>query len=185
MKKFVYISRYITLFLLMPALCLAQDDEAIMKLDFSVEDSVKTVAASVMFNDSAAADVEVKFYVKRLFSLLPVGDATTDEDGLASLEFPDDIPADLNGKIMVIAKIEDDENLGNSEISEEINWGVPRKPISDLERSLAGSRENAPVYFIVIANLIIAGIWGTLIYVVLQLFKIRRISRHLRSAQKS
>jgi len=44
------------------------------------------------------------------------------------------------------------------------------------ERSLSASRERAPIYFMVTSDLIIAGIWGTLIYIVFQVFKIKSIS---------
>ncbi len=164
-----------------------QDLEATMKMEFAKDDSLNICKVFVSSNDSVVKEVEVKLYVKRLFSLLPVGDATaTDEDGMATFEFPKDIPADLNGKLLVIAKIEDDDNYANTEVSGEINWGTPRKANAELERSLAGSRANAPIYFIVVSNLIIFGIWGTLVYVVLQLFRIKRLGHsHKKTISKN
>lgn len=154
----------------------AQDPEAKLVMTFDTEDSVRMCKVAVTSADTAVAEVEVKLYVKRLFSLLPVGSATaTDEDGVASFEFPDNIPADLDGKLTVIAKIEDDENFGNAEIQSQIGWGIPRKDSGEMGRSLSSSRANAPIYFIVVSNLIIIGIWGTLIYVILQVFKIKKL----------
>lgn len=158
----------------------AQEQEATLKLDFVKEDSLKICKVFVTSGDTPVKEIEVKLYVQRLFSLLPVGEGTaTDEEGIATFEFPNDIPADMNGKLTVVAKIEDDENIANVEQKSEIDWGAVRHENAKLERSLSGSRANAPIYFIVVSNLIIAGIWGTLLYVVLQLFKIRKISRRL------
>lgn len=153
----------------------AQDLEAKLKLEF-VKDSVKTCNVYVTSGDTVARNVEVLLFVKRLYSLLPIGEAVaTDENGMATFEFPNDIPTDPNGKLMVVAKIEDSEIYANVEAKKEINWGIPRATIAPLERSLSGSRENAPIYFIVVSILIIVAIWGTLIYVVLQVFKIRKL----------
>ena len=175
-KKYQFI--IFALFVAFSRIAVAQ--EATLKIDFAVEDSVKMCNVHATSSDSSISGVEVKLYVKRLFSLLPIGEGeTTDEEGNAKFVFPSDIPADLNGKIEVIAKVEDDENYGSTEAKVESNWCVPRKEIGELERSLAGSRENAPIYFIVVSNLIIIGIWGTLVYVVLQLFKLRRSSKRL------
>lgn len=180
MKKQLKINLILVALLLSWGNLFAQEQVAKMTLNFVKEDSLNICKVAVTSNDAPVKDVEVKLYVKRLFSLLPIGSAVaTDESGVASFEFPNDIPADLNGKLTVYAKIEDDENFGSVETQGEVDWGTPRQEVSVMERSLAGSRGNAPIYFIVVSNLIIIGIWGTLLYVVLQLFKIRKISRHL------
>ena len=75
-----------------------------------------------------------------------------------------------------MAKVEDDENYGSFEIKSETNIGVKEDltKLEKAERSVSGSRDNAPIYFIVASISIITGIWGTLIYVVLQIFKIKK-----------
>ena len=79
----------------------------------------------------------------------------------------------------MFAKVEDDENLGNLEAKGQIDWGAPRVSNDIMERSLSGSRSNAPWILTIVSNIIILGIWGTLVYVVTQLFKIKKLSRHL------
>ena len=94
----------------------AEGDNAKIVLTFEKRDSINTCKALVTSNDTPVKEIEVKLYVQRMFSLLPVGDAVaTDEEGISSFEFPNDIPADLDGKLTVFAKVEDDENLGNLE----------------------------------------------------------------------
>lgn len=154
---------------------LLAQQELQMSLKFTEEDSIKVCKVYVTSEDSVVKDVEVNLFVKRLYSLLPIGDATaTDEEGIATFAFPVDLPVDLNGKLLVIAKIEESENYAEAEIKEEVNLGVAREIPSIMERSLAGSREKAPYYLMIVSNLIIIGIWGTLIYVILQVIRMKK-----------
>lgn len=170
----------IKLILTVLCLCLSfgnlmAQQELKMTLKFVEEDSLKVCKVYVTSNDSAVKEVEVNLFVKRLYSLLPIGNPTaTDEEGIASFEFPSNLPVDLNGKLMVIAQIEEDDNHAKAEVKEEINWGVPRAVPSAMERSLASSREKAPYYLMIVSILIIIGIWGTLIYVIIQVVKNRK-----------
>lgn len=181
MKKYKFFATLIALTIALSATLFAQDKEAIITLSFEKGDSLNICKAIVSANDSAVKEVEVKLFVQRMFSQLPVGDGTTDDDGIVNFEFPKDIPADQNGKLTIIAKIEDDENYANTQAKAEIDWGVLRtaNDSKKMQRSLSAAGDRAPIYFIVAANLIVIGIWGTLIYVIFQLFKIKRISKHL------
>lgn len=165
------------LFAFWPVIGFAQDKEATLSLKFAVEDSIKMAIVTVTDAGTPAAEVEVKLFVERLGGLLPLGDASTDESGEARFEFPVDLPGDLENNIHVIAKVEENDIYMDTEISETINWGVsPNMDIvKPLERSLAAGRAKAPVYFIVASVLIIVGIWGTLCYIVYQLFRLRKL----------
>lgn len=157
----------------------AQEKVAKIEFAFVKNDSLNVCNLLVTSEGKPAPDVSVKVYVKRLFGLLPIGDdVTTDENGAASVEFPRDLPGDEKNNLEVVAKIEDDDNFGTVESKSTINWGVPKKLVGDIhERSLSASRSHAPIYFIVASNLIIFGIWGTLLYVVLQVFKIKKLGK--------
>ncbi len=50
-----------------------------------------------------------------MFSLLPIGEATLDEYGTASLEFPSDLPGDREGNLTIIARFEENPAFGNVE----------------------------------------------------------------------
>jgi hypothetical protein len=158
----------------------AQDKKATMNMSFGKEDSINVVRIKITSEDKPVKEINVKLYVQRLFSQLPVGDeVTTDENGVATFNFPNDIPGDENGHLTVIAKVEDDDNYGSFDTKANVKLGIPKVVDSKMGRSLSGNRANAPIYFIIVSNLIIIGIWGTLIYVISQIFKIRRISKHL------
>lgn len=158
--------------------------EALIKLSFSQTDSTKTCTALVMADTVPLSEKDVMFYVQRSFSLLPIGRGaeTTDENGEAVMEFPLDLPGDENGMLVVIAKIEDDDTYGTVETSSKIKWGVmPETENSEwAHRSLSASRDKAPMYLIIVSNSIIAIIWGTIFYIILQLIKIKKSTRPIR-----
>jgi hypothetical protein len=167
----------------------AQDEEteaelemavAEIKLSFSQTDTSKTCKAVVMSGDSAVKETEVRFYVRRSFSLLPIDKAAeTDENGEAFVDFPMDLPGDENGMLYVVAKIEEDDTYGTVESAAEIKWGVPPEAVEDHwgQRSLSASRDKAPMYLIIVSNLIIATIWGVLIYIIFQVYRIKKAGK--------
>lgn len=178
MKSYKIIFVLLSVYLLSAFSVIAQEKQAELKLDFTKEDSVNVCNVNVVSEGNPVAEVTVKLFVKRLFGLLPVGEVATDESGVARFEVPADIPGDAKGIYTVIAKIEDDENYENVEAQGDINWGVIKgnDQSKKMERSLSASRDRAPIYFIIVSNLIIAAIWGTIFYCILQVFKIRRMS---------
>jgi hypothetical protein len=155
----------------------AQDKEAKITLTFEKADSLYVCKALVTSEGKPVIEVPVNLSVKRLFSNLPIGDAVaTDSTGVATFEVPQDIPS-RNGKLTIFANIVDDENYMNTEASGEVNWGTV--VVSDNsnvgERSISGGRSEAPIYFIISSLLAIGLVWGTLLYAVLQVFKIKRL----------
>lgn len=177
MKKHNYFLVTCFMILLSIANSFAQDKEAKITLTFEKADSLYVCKALVTSEGNPVSEVPVNLSVKRLFGNLPIGDPiATDSTGVATFEFPKDIPS-KNGKLMIFAKIVDDENYMNTEASGEVNWGMV--VVSDNsnieERSISAGRDKAPIYFITVSLLIIGLIWGTLIYAVLQVFKIKRL----------
>ncbi|QBN18006.1 hypothetical protein [Flavobacterium nackdongense] len=179
MKKYNYFLAVILMILFSITTSFAQDKEAKITLTFEKVDSLLVCKASVISEGQPVVDVPVVLSVKRLYSKLPIGDAVaTDSTGVASFEFPADIPS-TNGKLTIFASIVDDENYKNTETSGLVNWGViVSSDNSNIEeRSFSAGRDKAPIYFIAISLLIIGLIWGTLLYAVLQVFKIKRLGK--------
>jgi len=177
MKKYNYYLATCLLFLFSITTLFAQDKEAKIILTFEKADSLNVCKAFVTSEGIPVSEVSVNLAVKRLYSNLPIGDAiATDSTGVATFEFPNDIPS-KNGKLTIFATIVDDENYINTEASGEVNWGtiVVINNSNVEERSLSAGRDRAPIYFIILSLLIIGLIWGTLIYAVLQVFKIKRL----------
>jgi hypothetical protein len=190
----VFITRTkLTLFIMLfslqlPAIRLIAQGEkqAIIRLIFTRNDSARICKAVVTSDDVPVKGTEIHFYVKRLFSLLPIGKAIeTDENGEAVTNFPMDLPGDKNGNFIAIAKIEDDNTYANVETQAEVKWGILPNIEKDSwgNRSLSASREKAPMYLIIASNVIIAVIWGTILYVILQVFRIKKASRQLKTTK--
>ena len=163
----------------------AQDEkEATIKISFDQNDSMRFCKALVTSESKPVKEIEVHFYIQRMYSLLPIGKAVeTDSAGVAISNFPLDLPGDKNGNIIAIAKIEDDDNYGNVEIQAEIKWGVlPTNEMNSWnKRSLSASRDKAPMLLILVSNIIIAVIWGTIFYVIYQIYRIRKESKMLKT----
>jgi len=179
MKKFNYFIATCAMILFSLATSFAQDKEAKITLTFEKIDSLNVCKALVISEGRPVVEVPVNLSVKRLFSRLPIGDAiATDSTGVATFEFPNDIPS-KNGKLTIFASIVEDENYMDTETSSEVNWGtvVVTDNSNVDERSFSAGRDRAPIYFIAISLIILGLIWGTLLFAVLQVFKIKKLGK--------
>lgn len=157
--------------------------DANLEMQCFEEDSVKYVKAVFSLIDSTGKlvpqeDIEIHFYVQRMLGLLPIGgDYTyTDQDGTISIEFPDDLPGDSDGNIEIFVQVEDEEYFGNVKNQTSMLWGVPLESKHKFEKgSLFGNRNNAPSFLIFVSNLIIIGVWIIILYLVFQIYRIRKL----------
>lgn len=101
-----------------------------MKMNLEVVDSVKTITVTTESEKNPETEedisegVEIEFSVQRMFSLLPLGKKSI-EGGACSIEFPDDLPGDSAGNLVIFAKIVDHEEFSNVEQRAVIDWGLP------------------------------------------------------------
>jgi hypothetical protein len=129
------------------------------------------------------AGVELKLGIRRLGGSLPISDEetyTTDSTGKVVAEFKrEGMPGDEKGNIIIQAKVEDNAELGNLIGEKIISWGI--KPVQEknefTERSLWATRDKAPIWLLTMAGVIMALVWGTIIYLLRILFKIRKLGR--------
>lgn len=149
--------------------------------DLSEEDSTVSVKLThVAGPDSLVpiSDSELKIGIRRSFSILPIGEPiTTDENGSGSVHYSGDVPGDKEGNLRIVAKVEDHDDIGNIEYEIPVKWGVPVNPVILEKRSLWASGANAPIPLVSVSVAIVLGIWSVLFYLVLQLFKIKKISK--------
>ncbi len=148
-------------------------------ITFDIEDSVKYVhvVANQIMPSGEKMPVEaldINMGVARLFSILPIGQIETDENGMASLEFPNDIPGDSTGAITVIARIEDNDNFATVEQRGNVDWGIPVSyEIKPLPRKLW--TDEAPLWMIFSVFVVLTGAWYHFFLSVYKLNKIRKI----------
>jgi hypothetical protein len=126
--------------------------------------------------------VELKIAVRRLGGDLPVNETptfTTDSTGQASADFKrDSIPGDSKGNIILVAKIEDNDQYGNLSIEKKVPWGTKFQYVSVFnKRTLFATRDKAPIWLQLIAYSIIVAVWGILITLVFNIFKIRKLGQ--------
>ncbi|MGP8216309.1 MAG: hypothetical protein ACLQQ4_12135 [Bacteroidia bacterium] len=155
--------------------------DARISIVYNGKDSVKTATATLTeWKDSAyvpVPDAEMKLGIKRAFSSFTFSDdgATTDKEGKISGNLPLDIPGNPDGTITIVASVIENDNYGTVETTQNVAWNILPKKNESFGRTLWSNQQNAPILLIIISCSIIAAIWGTLIYLVFQLFKIKKL----------
>jgi hypothetical protein len=159
--------------------------KAKITLDTSGADGVRNLTASVMKMENnkwiPAADVEMKVGVQRLGGILSAGEEdnyTTDSSGTLIVEFKrDKLPGDQKGNLLLVAKVEDNELFGSLIAEKKALWGVATKVDTAFfdQRTLWSTRFRTPYWLLFMAYSIIFGVWGTLIYLIRQVIKIKKL----------
>lgn len=155
-------------------------EDASITVTFSEEDGVKTLIAAATDQEGLPIeDLELYFYVKRTFSLLPIGDPfnSTDENGIIEIEFANDLPGDTEGNLEIVIKLIESDLYNDQTVEVIKDWGIPiviEDPKSE-KRSLWSAAANAPLSLIFLITSMIAAVWYIICYIIFTLFKISRI----------
>lgn len=155
-------------------------EDAIVSLSFLEENDSKIIVTKAV-NQSGLPieDLELYFYVKRTFSLLPIGDPfnATDENGIVEVEFPNDLPGGAKGDLTIVIKIFDSDLYNDLTLETTKNWGLPVE-MSDSKtekRSLWAAAANAPISLILIVSIMIISVWYIICYILFKLYKISKV----------
>ncbi len=159
--------------------------KAKMEIDTSSEEGVRSVTVKVMKYQNSewvpANEVEMKIGVQRLGGILSAGDEesySTDSSGIIKVEFKkDSLPGDEKGNFLLVAKAEDNDQFGNLLASKTVNWGVALTQSNGFfnQRTLWSTRFKTPIWLLFMAYSIVIGVWGTIIYLIFQIIKIKKI----------
>ena len=160
--------------------------KAKISLDTASADGARSITVTVQQYQAdqwvPAKDVEMKIGIQRLGGILTAGEAetyTTDSTGAATVEFKkDSLPGDRKGNIILVAKVEDNDQFGNLITEKQALWGIAGKEDSHFfdQRTLWSTRFKTPFWLLAMAYSIVIGVWGTLIYLVIQLVKIKKLA---------
>ena len=128
--------------------------------------------------------VELKVAIKRAGGDLNVSETqsyTTDSTGTISAEYKrDSLAGDSKGNLILIAKVEDNDNYGNLSVEQTVPWGIKTEYFSVFDkRTLFARRGHSPIWLELIAYSIIIAVWGVLIYLIGQLNKIKKLGANL------
>ncbi len=123
-------------------------------------------------DDGPIAETDVKFFVKRHFGNLEIGEGTTDENGEASIEVVNNLPGDLKGNLVLIAKAEDIDEYGSVAAAIVKPWGIALA--ADDEKRTRELWSHSPPLWMIITFIVLMGVvWGHYIVIVYNLIKIR------------
>jgi len=160
--------------------------KALLFIDTTFADGIRTVTAELKEKKEnewvAVKEIEMKLGIKRLLGNLTVGEAetyTSDSTGMAMAEFKrDSLPGDEKGNLILVARVEDNDSYGNLVVEKSVPWGKAVQAYTHFwHRTLWSTGGRAPVWLIFIALSIIIGVWGTIVYLVRQLLKIKKIGK--------
>ncbi|MDO9275806.1 MAG: hypothetical protein Q7T92_09690 [Lutibacter sp.] len=139
-------------------------------------DSVYYVTATLTdkSTDSLLIGQSLKVQVQRIFKPLLIGEEfnETDEDGTILVSIPQGIPG-VDGKIAIEVVLSESDQFGT--VIAIVNAPIG-KPIIDEstfdQRTMWSPRSKTPLFLLIFPNLLTFGIWGIIIYLIINLFKI-------------
>ena len=147
-----------------------------LEMTLSLVDSVETVSVLAYTYDgetkSPVAGEIVTIAVPRMFSFLPVGEITLDENGAGSIEFPSDIPGDTEGSLPIVARFFEHPTFNTVESRAVEKWGEPTSHVPLSQRALW--TKTAPKWMIFTLTILLAGVWGHYMFAIISLILIRR-----------
>ena len=153
-----------------------------------LSDADSTMTAKIMsFSDSMVlpvSEVEIKFFLKTSIGNLPISDEylETDESGIVSFKFEGIFPGDTSGYVTIAAQVEDHDDFGTLWATRKVQWGTPTEYGPDSNgKSLSSSRNEAPVWLLILTNSMIACIIGVIIYLLFLIHKIRKLNSSSKS----
>lgn len=118
-------------------------------------------------------ETTVGIYVQRSLSALKIGEATTDENGEATVEIPNNLPGNAEGNITLLARVEENETYGNLQAAVQQKWGIAvSNKITGQPRALWSS--HPPLWMLITFILLMGVVWGHYIVIVVQLFRLRK-----------
>ena len=150
-----------------------------IELEVDERDSIKKVTFSIVGVDEEGAfrpreDIEVGIFVKRLFGLLPLGEIEyTNEEGVVSLDIPNEIPGNSDGELIIHAVVDDDSDYGTLVGTQTIKGSIP-VIVNSESKELWSTAANAPTYLVVIISSLVLLVWGTIAFSVYLIFQIKK-----------
>jgi 5-hydroxyisourate hydrolase-like protein (transthyretin family) len=155
--------------------------DANLTLNLNPQDTARLLTAKVTETgkdgkEIPVKDAEVKFYVQRLFGIMPAAEdytINTDENGEAVFSYPKGIPGDTAGLITIAARMEDNEQYGNVENKANASWGTRLMVEKDpFPRALW--EPYAPLPLIITISTLFGGVWFVYFFIFNQLRKINK-----------
>ena len=142
------------------------------------KDSIHYITATLIDRsiDSIVSNIPLKVQVKRLFRPLPIGEDLnfTDKNGTIIVPIEEGIPG-VDGKLKIEVVLNDSEEFGTVKAIVNAPVGIPIVEESTFDkRTMWSPRNKTPLFLLIFPNLLTFGIWGIIIYLIINLFKITK-----------
>ncbi len=150
--------------------------DALLDVGISTTDSIPKLTATLTdaFSGEPMEAMPLRVQVQRLFRPLRIGEEfyMTDSDGSVTVPVEPGIPG-LNGLITLEVVLTESEDYGSVKALVESPLGEPIKNHSTFnERTMWSPPSKTPLFLLIVPNLLILGIWGAIVFLVINLFKI-------------
>ncbi len=152
--------------------------DASIETNLTTKDSINYVSAILKetITDSVLSDKLLNVQVQRLFRPLKIGKEfnMTDENGSIIVAVDNDIPG-INGNLMIEVTLSDSDSYGTVKALVKAPYGTPIVEESTFDkRTMWSPRNKTPLFLLIFPNLIIFGIWGFILFLFYNLFKISK-----------
>jgi hypothetical protein len=145
------------------------------------EDSLLTVKLRLVEiaggKESPVKETELGVFVQRSFLPMKIATATTDENGEATVEIPNNLPGDAKGNITLLAKLDENEVYGNLESGVARQWGIPVSTVIK-EQPRALWSPHPPLWMLITFIVLMTVVWGHFFVIVYQLWRLRKEEPH-------
>ena len=143
-----------------------------------VKDSINYMQAILTESiaNSPLVEQDLTIQVQRLFGPLTLGDEfnSTNEDGTIFVPVEEGIPG-VDGHLTFEVVLNDSDDYGTVKALINSSIGIPFVNESTFnERTMWSTRDKTPIFLLIFPNLLIIGIWGLIIYLFVNLFKISK-----------
>lgn len=161
-----------------PATRSVQYKKADMTAEVQTKDSVNYMVATLKdaATDSIIEGEALNVRVSRLFMPLQIGEEfnMTDENGTIIVPIDSDIPG-IDGNLDLQVVLNEHDEYGTVIAHVEAPVGVPIvEDTTYFERTMWSPRNKTPLFLLIFPNLLIIAMWGIIVYLFINLFKISK-----------
>ena len=142
------------------------------------EDSINYVTATLTnpLTGAPISDAYIDVQIKRLFKSLKMGEEfnVTDESGTVIVPIEEGIPG-LNGELTIEVVLFESDDYGT--VKAIINAPIGKQIVDEStfdERTMWSPKNKTPLFLLIFPNILIFGIWGIIVYLFLNLFRISK-----------
>ena len=151
----------------------------LVKINASFDAKSNTIRVDVKANEPkgivALKDAEIVLFVKRYFGRLQIDKSLrTNNEGIATFNFPTDLPGDKIGNVVLIVKV-NDEVYGEIESQSSLKIGIPTdKPSLTEKRTIWNVMAKAPIWLLITYTFSLLLVISCFLYIFYNLYRIQK-----------